>query len=90
MIKTWFHKYITTLFVLAALMGVFHHHNDMQVHEDCQICTVQSNIVDADIPSPTQYIFFAKLTLTGVSYIKNPHLYQTFTSVQARSPPEYS
>ncbi|MFA5454527.1 MAG: hypothetical protein WC272_04310 [Sulfurimonas sp.] len=36
--------------LLATFMGVLHHHNDLKIHADCSICTIQSNLADADVP----------------------------------------
>ena len=49
-------KYFSIVFLLAVFMGSFHHHNDMQEHNSCQICTVNSNISDGDTPSKVIYL----------------------------------
>ena len=49
-------QYISIVFLLASLMGALHHHNDLQKHSDCQICTIQSNVVDVDTPTETFYL----------------------------------
>lgn len=36
--------------LLATFAGVLHHHNDLRTHSDCSICTIQSNLVDTDVP----------------------------------------
>lgn len=35
--------------LLATFAGVLHHHNDLKTHGDCSICTIQSNLVNADV-----------------------------------------
>lgn len=69
-------------------MGVFHHHDNLQTHNDCQICTIQSSIADADIPVENFY-------LTSLSNISESTITPLFSliqkekthSIQARAPP---
>jgi len=49
------HRYFSIIFIIATLMGVFHHHNDLKIHNDCQICTIQASIANADTPIQTPY-----------------------------------
>ena len=56
MIKRWFRRYFSIVFVLATLLGSMHHHNDLKQHNDCQICTIQSNLSHADTPVDTLYL----------------------------------
>ncbi|CAI6151433.1 MAG: hypothetical protein SPLUMA1_SPLUMAMAG1_01280 [uncultured Sulfurimonas sp.] len=91
MIKRWLSKYFATVFVLATLMGVFHHHSDLQIHEDCQICTIASSIADGDIPTPKVYITAVeKVSFTlGENFL----LFYTdapYNSLNARAPPKHS
>ncbi len=91
MIKRWLSKYFATVFVLATLMGVFHHHSDLQTHEDCQICVIASSIADGDTPTPKVYI----TTVKKVSYTleTNYLLFYSdapYNSLNARAPPKHS
>ncbi len=91
MIKKWLRKYFVTLFVLATLMGVFHQHNDLQVHEDCQICTITSSIADGDIPQDTLCLIPLEQTSQATSSYKiDFFLCENFSSFRARAPPKYS
>lgn len=86
-----FKNYFSIIFVVASLIGVFHHHNNLQAHSDCQICTIQSSIADADTPVQTFYLstlkHISESTLTPLFSLiqkKNTH------SLQARAPPHIS
>lgn len=83
------HRYLSIIFILATLLGVFHHHDDLNVHNDCQICTIQSTIADADTPSQTSY--FTKLDIlhdnTVVKFI-NLHSKTVTNPLHARAPPK--
>jgi len=84
-------KYFATLFILATLMAVFHHHSDFKVHEDCQICSISSNIFDGDIQREPLYLpaleqshsFVPAFTL----FLYKDELY---TPRNPRAPPKYS
>ena len=83
------HKYFSIIFIIATLMGVFHHHNDLQIHNDCQICTIQSSIANADTPSKTAYftklnILHDNLTLKLITSDSNTLTYP----LHARAPPK--
>ena len=85
------HKYISIIFLLASLMGALHHHSDLQKHNDCQICTIQSNIVDVDTPTETLYL--TELLLTSDATITRlPQFFTLHTQIQqhSRAPPKLS
>ncbi len=87
----WIRNYFSIVFVFATLVGVLHHHEDLQVHNDCQICIVQSNIVDGDIPTPN--ICFANLNIQSEAVItrfQNLHIHEKSQILQARAPPKTS
>ncbi|SFV67904.1 hypothetical protein MNB_SM-4-1186 [hydrothermal vent metagenome] len=91
MIKRWLRKYLTTVFVLATLMGVFHQHSDLIVHEDCQICTIASSIADGDMPSPKVYL--SEVEQVSQTLETNFLLVYTktlYNSLNARAPPKFS
>ena len=54
-------KYIGLIFIISTFFAVFHHHNDVKQHTECQICVIQSSLAEADTPSDT--IYFTKLEL---------------------------
>jgi hypothetical protein len=91
MITRFFRKYLSIVFVLATFMGVFHHHDDLKQHNDCQICTIQSSIADADTPVAANY-------LTKIDTFSEPifakllslHIAQTQQNFQRRAPPFFS
>jgi hypothetical protein len=70
-------RYLLPLFIVATFMGVFHHHNDLKTHNDCQICTIQSNIANADTPVTPTYVTklyhstLAPLLLATKSFLSN-------------------
>jgi len=91
MIKRWLRTHVTIVFVLATLLGVLHHHDDMEVHEDCQICTIQSNITDGDISRENPSHISLKLASdAGIAYEELFHTCTIFASLHARAPPKYS
>jgi hypothetical protein len=84
-------KFISIIFILATFIGVFHHHDDMKSHNDCQICTIQSSIADADTPSQTLYL--SKIELfsdSTISKFPTLHEYKQYIPLRARAPPIFS
>lgn len=91
MIKRWLRKYFATVFVLATLMGVFHHHSDLSVHEDCQICTIQSDIANGDIPRQTQYLSeVKKVSDTPLLGFNSFSIEKVYNPLNSRAPPKNS
>ncbi len=91
MIKRWLHKYFFTVFVLATLIGVFHQHSGLQTHEDCQICTITSNIADGDMPSPKVYITAGeKVSFTLKTNTLLFYTQTLYNSLNMRAPPIHS
>ncbi|MDQ7067900.1 MAG: hypothetical protein Q9M40_07935 [Sulfurimonas sp.] len=91
MINKWLRKYFATVFVLATLMGVFHHHTDLKVHEDCQICTIASSIADADTPIEQTYLLELQ-TVLDTSVVCKVFIYldEVYKPLNSRAPPVYS
>jgi len=84
-------KYFSIVFILAIFMGVFHHHHDLKQHNDCQICTIQSNMANTDVPTDTVYITSLDIFHeTIVTKIINLHSNKTHNQLQARAPPKIS
>ena len=91
MLSRWMKKYFTVIFVLATLASVLHHHNDVRVHNDCQICIIQSNILNGDIPSDTLCLSKIEISSEAVSTeLKTLYIWQTYKKLQTRAPPKFS
>jgi len=91
MITKFLNKYLSIIFVLTTFMGGFHHHQDSQTHDNCQICVVQSNIFDMDIPLET--VYFTKLDLFTQAVYTNFTTQRTNkeqNTLNARAPPKIS
>jgi len=84
-------RYISIIFVIATFMSGFHHHNDLQKHTDCQICTIQNSLTDIDTPTGVNYVtslcIESQETLTE---LKNFQLQQKHLTFSARAPPLFS
>jgi len=88
MMKKWLRKYFSIVFVLATLLGSMHHHNDLKQHNDCQICTIQSNLSHADTPVDTLYIQDITLQAqTPVAALSNLIASAAQIKCTARAPP---
>jgi len=86
-----FRQYLSALFIVAMSMGVFHHHNDLKQHNDCQICTISHNLIDIDTPIEVSYL--TTLTLQSESItVKLTSLHQkaVISTLQVRAPPLFS
>jgi len=91
MVNRFCRKYLSIIFIVATLMGVLHHHDDLKQHSDCQICTVQSSIANAD--TPVDIVYFTKLdifTESIVTALINLHTQAQRNSLNARAPPSFS
>jgi len=84
-------KYISIIFVISTFMSSFHHHNDLQEHNNCQICIVQSNIADIDTPTDVTYLTLfstpSEATLVNLQNLQTQKQHLTST---ARAPPLFS
>lgn len=81
-------RFFTIVFMLATFVSVFHHHDDLKVHNDCQICTIQSNIANADTPSENVYLSEIELfSQSVISKLPNQHECQICIPLRARAPP---
>jgi hypothetical protein len=81
-------KYIAIVFVAATFMSVFHHHDDLKIHTDCQLCMIQNLMTNSDTPSETNY--FTHLDIPSeaiVEKLENLHAKLTKNTLQARAPP---
>jgi hypothetical protein len=91
MITRFFRKYLSIVFILATFMGVFHHHDDLKQHNNCQICTLQASIANADTPVATVYLSkidtYSESILTKLVSL---HSVQTQQNFHIRAPPFFS
>ena len=89
MIKRWLKTYFSIIFVFSTMLGILHHHNDLKIHNDCQICTIQSNFFSADTPSDTLELtkleFFSEATLGSLFDLVT---IEKQTYLHARAPPK--
>jgi len=73
--------------LLATFIGVLHHHNDLRTHVDCSICTIQSNLVDSDVP---QLFTLAEIQDTFIQICKpqeSVYDFNTHSTYLSRAPP---
>lgn len=88
MIHRFFRKYFSIIYVFAIFMGVFHHHDDLKPHNDCQICSIQSSLASAD--TPEDVIYLSLLDIKSESIIVELHNLRskkTPNFLKARAPP---
>jgi len=83
--KKLFAKYTAVIFVLFIFIASFHHHDTLEQYNDCQICTIQSNI---DTPIEVAYLssielFFETIIKPFKFFSKDKKPIQ----LQARAPP---
>jgi len=84
-------RYFSIIFIVATLMGVFHHHDDLKQHNDCQICTIQNSIADSD--TPLEVIYLTKLENLSqciISIPANSQIKEIQNPLNARAPPKIS
>jgi hypothetical protein len=91
MIRRFLNKYLSIIFLLATLLGVFHHHDDLKQHNSCQICTLQARIANAD--TPVAVIYLSDITLVSESIITplhDLHSKALIRTLHQRAPPFFS
>jgi len=82
-------KYISIVFIIATFMGVFHHHNDLASHNDCQVCTVQNSVANADTPTEVSYLTKIDIySLAITPQLPVFHQKNSLTTLKARAPPK--
>ena len=91
MISRFFKNYLSIIFFVVTMMSLFHHHHDLKQHNDCQICTVKSNILDADTPQISIYLknidLVHEIILTKLTTLQSRKIYN---SIHVRAPPKIS
>lgn len=89
--KRFVSKYVGIVLLLATMMGAFHHHNDLKQHNDCQICTIQSTIFDADTPQKNVYLWELENVSEAIFLpLARFHAYGLISNLHSRAPPEFS
>jgi len=84
-------KYISIIFVIATFMGSMHHHNDLKVHSDCQICSISHNVSDIDTPTEVSYFsLLSNVSETILGSLKNLQTEHIELSFHSRAPPLFS
>ncbi len=84
-------KYLSIIFLMATLLSGMHHHNDLKQHSDCQICTIQSSMANAD--TPVDVVYVSKLDIFHeaiVTQLENLTTKKCFNPLNARAPPHFS
>ena len=88
MIKTFFKRYLGIIFIVATLMGGFHHHNDLKQHNNCPICIINANLFSGDETPKATYLqdieFISEATIKP---LKTLHDIKLIKSLKASSPP---
>jgi flagellar basal body rod protein FlgB len=77
--------------MFATLLGAMHHHNDLKQHNNCQVCTIQANIANAD--TPVDVVYLTQLDIYSesiVAELKNLHAQKPTTHLFPRAPPFFS
>jgi len=94
MITRFFKKYLYIVFMVSMFLGSFHthkHSDTLNIDDDCQICIVQSNFLNADVPKDVSYLsdikLYSQLIITPLS---NLHSYKDTQLLKARAPPLFS
>ena len=89
--KFWLRRYFSILYLLATLLGVLHHHDDLKQHSDCKICLVKSTLSHADTPDTTPVLAPVDLLSAPVpDTLSVAVIARIPASLQARAPPKFS
>jgi len=84
-------KYFSIIFIVAMFMGAFHHHNDLKQHNDCQVCTIQTNIANGDLPTESVYFTSLEIIREAISTkLTNICQNRPQNQLNARAPPKIS
>ena len=84
-------KYVGIILFLATLMGSFHHHDDGRQHEDCQVCTIQSTMLDSDVPTTSVYLaYLENFSEAIVTPLLSINKVGDISNVNSRAPPQFS
>jgi len=84
-------KFINIIFVLATFLSALHHHNDLQEHNDCQVCIISYNITDIDTPVDVYYItLFSTISEATIATLEKLQTQKKHFTFGARAPPFFS
>ena len=84
-------KFISIIFVFATLMASSHHHNDLQSHIDCQICTIENTLSLADTPIDVFYLTELYIINEAIiGFLDDILLQKEHHYFSARAPPLFS
>jgi hypothetical protein len=84
-------KYISIIFMIATFMGSLHHHNDLQEHNNCQICTISHNVANIDTPIDVNYlVLFTIVSEATLASLPNFQIEKQKLTFSARAPPLFS
>ena len=89
--KTLISKFISIIFVFATLLVSTHHHDDLQSHTDCQICTIENTLSLAD--TPVDVFYLCELYLFNeaiVGFLDDIVIQKEHSNFSARAPPLFS
>jgi len=91
MVQSFIKKYFSIVFIVATLLGVLHYHHDLKQHNDCQVCTISSELLNAD--TPTANIYFSELQSYSepiVTLLRTIVTIQLNSTFNGRAPPKFS
>ena len=84
-------KFISIIFIFATMMVSLHHHDDLQAHTDCQICTIENTLSLADVPLDVFYLCELYLVNEAiVSFLDDIIIQTEHYNFTARAPPLFS
>ena len=84
-------KYFSVILFLSLLLSVTHHHNDLKQHNDCKICTLQSNISNVDTPLEVNYLSDIDIIFEKILFISIFIYIEKFkNNLHQRAPPFFS
>ncbi|WP_428737703.1 hypothetical protein [Sulfurimonas sp.] len=89
--RNYLSKYVGIILFLATLMGSFHHHDDGRQHEDCQVCTLQSTMLDSDVPQTSTFLtYLENFSEAIVTPLFSVYKVEYISNVNSRAPPQFS
>jgi hypothetical protein len=83
-------KFAVVWLLLATFAGVLHHHNDLKTHVDCSICTIQSNLADADVPQEFILAQIQNLSFEIINLKESVCCFSVNSTYLSRAPPKIS
>ena len=88
MINKFLRNYLSIIFIFATLLSVSHIHNDLEQHNDCEICTIVSNTQDIDTPTDSTYLSIIDIVAESpLKKLTSLHTSEFTLNLNARAPP---